>query len=80
MGACLDASRNFCLNNFYRCAYNAILSFKDGSWSVDSLDLLSESEHPQISVEELVDAELVVRNNERVQQLAKEVGEYLRML
>lgn len=44
---------------------------------VDGLELLSDSEHPQISVEELIEAEVVVRNNERVQQLAKDVGKCL---
>lgn len=56
------------------CAYNVILSFENASWSVDSLELLKDSEHPQISVEELVEAEVVVRNNETVQQLAKDIG------
>jgi hypothetical protein len=41
---------------------------------VDTLDLLSESEHPQISVEELIECEEVVRDNARVQKLAKAVG------
>ncbi|KAF8167322.1 copper amine oxidase [Crassisporium funariophilum] len=56
------------------CAYNAILTLEHGKWDMDSLTLLSEKCHPQISVEELVAAEQVVRNNPRIQALAKEVG------
>ena len=57
-----------------RCAYNVILSFRDGQWSVDTLELLSESEHPQISVEELLECEKVVKNSKTIQRLAKDVG------
>ncbi|KAF9469528.1 copper amine oxidase [Collybia nuda] len=56
------------------CAYNATLSLKDAKWSVDTLDKLSESEHPQISVEELLECEQVVKNDPGVQKLAKAVG------
>ena len=43
---------------------------------MDTLELLSESEHPQISVEELAACETVVQNDETIQRLAKDVGQY----
>lgn len=58
----------------YRCCYNAILSLNNAKWSVDTLEKLSASEHPQISVEELLACEKVVKNDPRVQKLAKAVG------
>ena len=45
------------------------------SWSVIETQKLPEGTQPQISVEELVGAELAVRNDERVRALAKAVGE-----
>ena len=62
--------------------YNVILSFNEtnGKWIVDCLNLLPEQLHPQISVEELVDCEVVVKNNPTVQALAKEVGEFTKAI
>ncbi|KAJ7572011.1 copper amine oxidase [Mycena floridula] len=43
-------------------------------WHVETFEKLPEGVQPQISVEELVACEQVVRNDKRVQQLAKDVG------
>ncbi|KAF7350979.1 Amine oxidase [Mycena sanguinolenta] len=56
-------------------AYNIILSLQpEDGWKIDIFDLLEEGIQPQISVEELVNCEAVVRNDPLVQQLAKDVG------
>lgn len=55
-------------------AYNTTLAFVGGEWQVETLEKLPEGTQPQISVEELSIAELVVRKDKRVQALAKEVG------
>jgi primary-amine oxidase len=44
-------------------------------WTLDTFDLLEEGIQPQISIEELVNCDKVVRNDPRVQQFAKDVGE-----
>lgn len=54
--------------------YNVILSMKDLEWHVDTLERLPEGVQPQISVEELIACEIVVKSDKRVQQLAKAVG------
>jgi primary-amine oxidase len=41
---------------------------------VDILDKLEEGVQPQISVEELIECEAIVRKDERVRNLAKAVG------
>jgi primary-amine oxidase len=61
---------------WHRDAYNATLTFEDGKWDLKTLKKLPEGTQPQISVEELVAAEGVIRRDERVQRLAAEVGEY----
>ncbi|KAJ7104589.1 copper amine oxidase [Mycena crocata] len=55
-------------------AYNVILSLQEAGWKLDAFDMLEEGLQPQISVEELVNCEQVVRNDPLVQQLAKDVG------
>uniref|UniRef100_A0A0W0FKR5 Amine oxidase n=1 Tax=Moniliophthora roreri TaxID=221103 RepID=A0A0W0FKR5_MONRR len=56
-------------------SYNVILSLSDdGKWKVDTFDLLPEGVQPQISVEELIDCEAVVKADKRVQEYAKAVG------
>ncbi|KZT30206.1 hypothetical protein NEOLEDRAFT_1174522 [Neolentinus lepideus HHB14362 ss-1] len=55
-------------------AYNTIVAFKDGKWEVESIDLLPEGTQPQISPQELAQAEDIIRADERVQKLAKDVG------
>ncbi|KIK02222.1 hypothetical protein K443DRAFT_536341 [Laccaria amethystina LaAM-08-1] len=54
--------------------YNAILSSSDQAWNVDILTLLPEEAHSQTTVEELAACEVVVRNDPKVQALAKQVG------
>lgn len=58
--------------------YNVILSFNELSskWTIDRLELLPEQFHPQITVEELTDCEVVVKNDPTVQALAREVGAF----
>ncbi|EMD34277.1 hypothetical protein CERSUDRAFT_117158 [Gelatoporia subvermispora B] len=55
-------------------AYNTVLSLKEGQWEVDSLDQLPEGVQPQITVEELLLCEEIIRKDERVQKLAADVG------
>ena len=69
-------ARSVCLLTPHRRSYNAILSFTDAEWILDTFDLLPEGVQPQITVEELIDCEKVVRNDARVQKLAKDVGEF----
>lgn len=52
------------------------LNKSSSKWIVDCLNLLPEQLHPQISVEELIDCEVVVKNNPTVQALAKDVGAF----
>lgn len=60
-----------------RHSYNAVLSLKEDTWTVDSLEKLGDGVQPQISVEELLQCEEIIRKDERVIKLAKEVGRYL---
>ncbi|KAJ3499745.1 hypothetical protein NLJ89_g10061 [Agrocybe chaxingu] len=56
-------------------SYNGVLFLNDnGEWVVDVLNLLPESYHPQISVEELIACETVVKKNPIIQKLAADVG------
>jgi primary-amine oxidase len=57
-------------------AYNTCVVFNsvEGTWNVESLLKLPEGTQPQISPDELLLCEEVVRNDPRVQKLAKEVG------
>jgi primary-amine oxidase len=52
------------------------LTRTDDTWVVDSSEKLPEGTMPQLSVYELIEAEQIVRNDERVQKLAADVGEY----
>jgi primary-amine oxidase len=45
-------------------------------WIVDCFNLLPEQLHPQISVEELIECEIVVKNDPTIQALAKDVGAF----
>ena len=56
-----------------RGCYNAILAFK-GEWEVESVDKVPEGSQPQITPEELTMCEVVIRNDPKVQALAKQVG------
>jgi hypothetical protein len=53
------------------------VSLKDGQWSLIKLDKLEEGTQPPITIEELTEIEDVVRNDERVKKLAKDVGEFV---
>ncbi|KAL0571658.1 peroxisomal copper amine oxidase [Marasmius crinis-equi] len=55
-------------------AYNVILSLNAGEWKIETFELLPEDHHPQISVEELIEAEEIVKASKKVQELAKAVG------
>ncbi|KAL0951982.1 hypothetical protein HGRIS_008635 [Hohenbuehelia grisea] len=55
-------------------SYNVVLALKENAWSIETLEKLAEGVQPQISVEELIDCEAVIRADKRVQQLAAEVG------
>ncbi|KAJ3531319.1 hypothetical protein NM688_g7592 [Phlebia brevispora] len=55
-------------------AYNVILALKEGDWTVETLEKLPEGVQPQISVEELLLCEDIIRADERVIKLAKAVG------
>lgn len=57
----------------FRDAYNTTLTLTN-EWLIDTLDKLPTGTQPQISVEELVAAEDVVRADETVRKLAAEVG------
>ncbi|KAI0710687.1 peroxisomal copper amine oxidase [Earliella scabrosa] len=55
-------------------AYNTIVSLHGQDWVVDTLEKLPEGVQPQISVEELLLCEEIIRADERVIKLAGEVG------
>ncbi|RPD53949.1 peroxisomal copper amine oxidase [Lentinus tigrinus ALCF2SS1-7] len=55
-------------------AYNAILALNGQDWIVESIEKLPEGVQPQISVEELLLCEEIIRADERVIKLAAEVG------
>ena len=57
-------------------AYNVIASIKGEEWVVEVVTKLPEGTQPQISVEELAQAENVVKTDPRVVALAKEIGMY----
>ena len=63
-------------NPSQRCSYNALLTYNTHcfEWVVDKLTKLADNQHPQISVGELIRAEVIIKNNPIVQQLAKDVG------
>ncbi|TDL20438.1 peroxisomal copper amine oxidase [Rickenella mellea] len=55
-------------------AHNVNLTFKGSEWIIDTIEQLPEGTQPQISVEELIAAEQAIRDDPRVQALAKDVG------
>ena len=59
-----------------RASYNAVLALKGDAWEVQTLDKLPEGQQPQISVEELLLCEEIIRADERVVKLAAEVGTF----
>lgn len=54
--------------------YSAILALTHGRWTVETLEKLPEGTQPQISVEELSLCEVIVRQDPRIQEIAKELG------
>ncbi|KAH8835989.1 copper amine oxidase [Flagelloscypha sp. PMI_526] len=56
-----------------RC-YNVILASKESDWAVETFTALAEGVNPQISVEELIEAENVVKKDPKVIEIAKELG------
>ncbi|KAI0272227.1 copper amine oxidase [Russula aff. rugulosa BPL654] len=64
------------LDSYGSDAYNAIVTFHgaEGSWNIESLLKLPEGTQPQITPGELLACETIVKNDARVQALAKEVG------
>lgn len=59
--------------------YNTIVALDgaEGIWSVENLLKIPEGTHPQITPGELLDCENIVKNDARVQALAKEVGKWI---
>lgn len=55
-------------------SYNTLLSLKEGQWEVDTVEKLPEGVQPQITVEELLLCEKVIREDKVVQKLAADVG------
>ncbi|TCD61981.1 hypothetical protein EIP91_007645 [Steccherinum ochraceum] len=55
-------------------SYNTILALEDGVWKVEAVDKLPDGVQAQISVEELLMCEEIIRHDERVIKLAKDVG------
>ena len=53
--------------------YNVVLAF-DKEWTIEAITELPEGVQPQISIEELIACERIVRNDKKVQELAKAVG------
>ena len=56
-------------------SYNTLLSLKDGQWEVNTIEKLPEGVQPQITVEELLLCEKIIREDKQVQKLAADVGE-----
>lgn len=54
--------------------YNVVTALKGKEWQVETFTVLDKSLHPQITMEELEQCEVIVKNDKRVQELAKEVG------
>lgn len=77
-GTSFISGHSSCHNIFIcdRHSYNVMLSYRDSEWSVDALEKLPQQLHPQISVEELIECEVVVKNDPLVQKLAADVGKF----
>lgn len=75
MGKCCIHSAQSLIRPFQTSGcYNAILALNGGEWEVESIDNLPDGSEPQITVEELTMCEVIVRNDPKVQALAKQVG------
>jgi primary-amine oxidase len=51
-----------------------VITFKDAKWTVETFEKLPEGTQPQISVQELIQCEEIVKKDPTVQKLAKDVG------
>ncbi|KAH6917114.1 peroxisomal copper amine oxidase [Coprinopsis sp. MPI-PUGE-AT-0042] len=54
--------------------YNIVLTLIEDKWTIEKFTLRDKAFHPQITVEELEECEVIVQKDERVQALAREVG------
>jgi primary-amine oxidase len=52
-----------------------IVALHDGQWEVEKMVQLPEGVQPQISVQELIECENIIKGSKLVQELAAEVGE-----
>jgi primary-amine oxidase len=61
---------------YHSDTYNTIVAFDSAksTWGVENLLKLPEGTQPQITPGELLECEDIVKNDARVQALAKEVG------
>lgn len=51
-----------------------VLSLKDDKWCIDKHETLKADVHPQITVEELNEADEAVRRNPTIIKLAADIG------
>jgi primary-amine oxidase len=65
------------LNEIVRHSYNVFLSLNGQDWHVDSVTQLGEGVQPQITPEELIACEDILRADPQVVKLAAEVGQSL---
>lgn len=56
------------------CAYNSVLTLGERGWVVESVEKLPDGSQPQLSPEELLDCESIIKADPEIQRLAKEVG------
>jgi primary-amine oxidase len=55
-------------------SYNALLSLHSQEWRVDTINQLPEGVHPQITPEELIACDEIIRADPQVVKLAADVG------
>ncbi|KAJ3558405.1 hypothetical protein NP233_g11516 [Leucocoprinus birnbaumii] len=55
-------------------SHNVVVALKEGQWEVEKITQLPEGVQPQISVQELIECEKIVKSSKLVQDLAAEVG------
>ncbi|XP_006453965.1 hypothetical protein AGABI2DRAFT_196562 [Agaricus bisporus var. bisporus H97] len=54
--------------------YNFIVAFRNGQWEVEKMTELPQGTHPQITVQELISCEQVVKSSPLVHKVAAEIG------
>jgi len=57
-----------------------VIAFKDPKWTIETFEKLPEGTQPQISVQELIRCEEIVKKDPTVQKLAKDVGSFAQAL